>query len=307
MNGLPTFVLARQLADIPARAVPLWSLASKLADLSIEDVSERGGEVLLPPHDAIYYECEVGTEWDEEELDVQIEREAELLREQENTLDEPSRAELGLYRQYEKDQVDQANAALQTIEGRQVPEEELVAFELPQLPFTGTLGRIQGLHYSIACRTIITAARGGKLKALKLKGSSIQDPFALPQLVPFWVGIQDWGPGQPVGQGYTKWLGAAAELRRALSHAYIQHAKGRRQLTTADIQALESYLTVISPPRNSPLTKQERIPFALYIPWLEDEDLAEQVADAWKAVVARGEADVVKCVCLTCCTHQDID
>lgn len=50
--------------------------------------------------------------------------------------------------------------------------------------------------------------------------------------------------------------------------------------------------------------EREFLPSALlklYLPWLEqDADLAQRVADAWNAVVERGEADLAKCCCLQC-------
>lgn len=48
------------------------------------------------------------------------------------------------------------------------------------------------------------------------------------------------------------------------------------------------------------LAGEERQPIELYLPWLEEAELAQQVADAWNAVVDRGEADVVKCWCDLC-------
>lgn len=43
-------------------------------------------------------------------------------------------------------------------------------------------------------------------------------------------------------------------------------------------------------------------PVKRYFPWLEDAELAGQVADAWNEVVKRGEADKIKCPCKKCKT-----
>lgn len=220
-------------------------------------------------------------------------------------------------------------------------ESTLASFQLPtELPTDK--GGILELHNSIATHTIIAAARGGKLKQLAFNGH-IQRPFAVRALLPYWVRLDEWNiPGYR--QGYmaaapllrpllahaSLWLGTAEE----------HEDRHDRRLTREEIQTLKQYCESHGVPKlRQPLafleeededqdeeghqelaeeqqeqgskTQQAKPedpnlnqPIELYLPWLEDAELAQQVANAWNAIAERGEADLVKCECEKCAASE---
>lgn len=158
-------------------------------------------------------------------------------------------------------------------------------------------------NYSIVVRTVIAAARGGRLRKLRIANDegginhAMISPFAVRDLLPYWVAIQDW-----VHTGGDEYVTVAEALRRVLAHASLWLDKAStwkpratRLLTRQDVQTLQ-HASRWEP--DSPYAT-----IALYLPWLcEDEELAGQVADAWNAVVQRGQADTVgrNCMCRRC-------
>lgn len=200
-------------------------------------------------------------------------------------------------------------------------EGSMTSFELPaELPTSSEA--IQTLHNSIISRAIVTAAKGGRLKYLFVVAEL---PFAVRSLLPHWVSIVQWNShrmelgeddGPPRG-----WRGAARQLRPLLAHVSMQQGprpRSFRLLTRHDVEALESsdYFQMAWPtqtkvPDNSDSEDEEVdliFPSASlhqrlgqYLLWLrQDAELASRVADAWNAVVERGEANLGSCVCSRC-------
>lgn len=161
----------------------------------------------------------------------------------------------------------------------------------------------EALHSSVALRTFITAAKTGRLRRLscELGTRPLAPIFAVRSLLQHWVGVEEWDIRK------SGWNGAAASLRAALAHASLakddgDEISGRREdrlLSAHHVAALQSALE-LDVPRFIPQHGAEQ-PIRLYLPWLaNDELLAQQVANAWNAVVLRDEADRVKCPCLRC-------
>lgn len=69
-------------------------------------------------------------------------------------------------------------------------KETLTSFELPTNPFVGTAKEAEALTFSIAFRTVVAAALGGQLRNLSLPKEAVQQPFAVRELLPFWVGVE---------------------------------------------------------------------------------------------------------------------
>lgn len=198
----------------------------------------------------------------------------------------------------------------------EVSEQELTSFELPKASLPQDVKSVAALRDAVACRTIVAAARGGQLTHLEIEHSWIQKPFAVRQLLPFWVNIQDWG--YSFTHGYCDelapalWLQAAATLRSALAHAsrWLPASGGGirydRTLTGEDLRAWYAHFKTEGKPSfivKIRLLADSAIvhPIEQYLAWLEtDAELAQQVADAWNAVVRRGEEDLVKCCCEKC-------
>lgn len=190
-------------------------------------------------------------------------------------------------------------------------------------------------HYSVMYRIIAAAARGGKLRRLFIPEPAIQRPFAVRALVPFWVNVEVWHVmgvnARPISTPAKAWSDAASALRPALHHASTwlpesaTGARSDRRLTLEDVQSLyalftppayastpdftgeqqvyQTHVALLSaaptPVHGQPLFGHSLV--NLYLPWLvEDASLAQQVADAWNAVVAQKEADKVKCRCERC-------
>lgn len=193
----------------------------------------------------------------------------------------------------------------------EMDESLITSFELPtQLP-TGLERNEWNARDLINCsalkRTIVAAARTGRLRHLHVQ--DLQAPFAVRALLPCWVHIETGSSSE-----YRSWLGAARSLRPILSHASLwlgatptSSARPSRRLTGQEVQTLRVQFTQQGVPFHTPATfaigRKEPYdsPIDLYLPWLqEDADLAQQVADAWNAVVDRGDANVVKCNCHKC-------
>lgn len=110
------------------------------------------------------------------------------------------------------------------------------------------------------------------------------------------------------------WLEAAAQFRRALTHAsnwlHAAAAPGTsrgRRLTQHDMQSLYAYFARAGQkfdtvtPTLVGMRSTASHPVKRYFAWMkEDALLAKQVADAWGDIVQRGEADTVKCKCREC-------
>lgn len=171
-------------------------------------------------------------------------------------------------------------------------------------PFVDRQARNE-FHLALASRTVVAAARAGRLRYLSCD-MQVQQPFAIRALVPYWVYVEKWGCDCVFARN---WSGAATALRPFLSHASVWlHAtstsapREQRLLSHQDVKALQSYFGVEKMPRICLNQGQHMAqPVARYLPWLaEDEELAQQVSDAWNTVVERGEADLVKCPCERC-------
>lgn len=203
-----------------------------------------------------------------------------------------------------------------TIPEKPVEEDTLASFELPsRLP--ASPAEINALHESIACRTIVAAARAGRLKGLEVVDTALHQPFAVRGLLPFWVGVAFDDPVRyPSPHHYPdhKWLSARASLRPTLAHASLwlpsagSLSRSLRLLTADDVKGLAAHFThdgtprVVQPEFVAPYEKatQPRS-IKIYLDWLaEDAQLSQQVADAWNKIVERGEADLVKCRCNKC-------
>lgn len=69
-------------------------------------------------------------------------------------------------------------------------EAALTAFELSAEEIN-----MDVLNLSIASRTIISAARGGHLRRLTVRGLHVEPPFAIRALMPCWVRVKFWNVG----------------------------------------------------------------------------------------------------------------
>lgn len=170
------------------------------------------------------------------------------------------------------------------------------------------------LHYSMACRTVVAAAKGGRLRSLDLTCEKVQEPFAMRNLVPAWVRVAISNANDFEGNysqvdrneeefEVMRWICAAARLPRALAHAslWLPHphsalARDSRLLTPKDIQLMLSHFKTCNFDDGT-----GRIMTELYLRWFEeDEKLAQRVSDAWNAVVKRGKAGMMRCKCSKC-------
>lgn len=209
-----------------------------------------------------------------------------------------------------------------------VSETEIAAFEAPDCSCTGDVdtGDVDNL-VPMAWRTIVSAAGGGRLRRLDIPGycgDALWKPFAVRSLLPAWVGIDDWSMDDDQerwGRGddglrnsrSKDWLMAAVLLRRALYHmSRLRHQRAesetRRHLSCGDVKAMHVEF-MDDPPLfcHQPYKQEEEQepecyrPWRRYLAWLrDDEELAQQVADAWNAVVKRGGADLLPCYCRKC-------
>lgn len=165
---------------------------------------------------------------------------------------------------------------------------------------------IDAVNLAIATRTIIAAARGNRLTSLQCEKTSIQHPFAIRSLLPYWIKISDWSESDIGAEG---WMEAACTLRPLLSHASFwlgttsdSGARDALQLTREEVQSLRSYFDIFEIPKPDWQGSHCPLQVKRYLPWLsEDADLAQQVADSWNSVVESREAtDIPLCKCLKC-------
>lgn len=102
-----------------------------------------------------------------------------------------------------------------------VPEEELTSFELPSPAPLRSSDDFNGLLASVACRTIVTAARRGHLKCLDLgprRSMKYEKAVTIRDLLPAWVRIEKWHFEYPTGPSPKSWIYAAWRLRPSLAH-----------------------------------------------------------------------------------------
>lgn len=200
-----------------------------------------------------------------------------------------------------------------------LPEAQSVRLQYIPTCEWGHLGKIKLTVDLIAGCAIIAAAKQGQLRRLSLTGASDRTPwkpFAIPSLLPYWVSIGFNLSGSWVPFG---WVAAAASLRPALSHMsltrLIRARNGSRTLTCKDVQSMTFEFPKIPLPSMPPVLWERPLSDRLlehnlnrihrYATWLhEDAELAQRVADAWNAVVGRGEADDFKCYCKECKLHS---
>lgn len=131
-------------------------------------------------------------------------------------------------------------------------EETFAAVETPApKPFINSAA-YASYHVAVICRTIIAAARGGRLRHLSCDDNA-QYAFAIRALVPFWVHIQDWDGSEYLARG---WLRAAASLRPLLAHVSLwgtspslDAAREDRSLTGEELQSLDSHFEQEELPR----------------------------------------------------------
>lgn len=210
-------------------------------------------------------------------------------------------------------------------------EASWASFEIPaQLPSTTSEDYLSSffraaerLHVSIATRTIIAAARGGRLKRIYagfrgFDDTDVEEPFAIPSLLPFWVAMEEWYDVVGSMEGCQV---AALTLRRLLAHAslWLDIADGsfnprqNRQLTRQEIQSLSSRYSHIDVYMIIPLgdieptldPDEEPHPLERYMDWLaQDAKVAQAVADVWNSIVERGQAEDQDCLCVRCLRHR---
>lgn len=190
--------------------------------------------------------------------------------------------------------------------------EDITSFELlPLSLFSLTEDSGIEIHHGVSCRTIVTAAQGGRLRRLAVTAFGVQEPFAVRSLLPCWVKMDVWEDYDLFVLPGDDWVASAWSLRPTLAHASMwlpessPGARDDRRLTCSDVRSLLGHFECAGVPAGmEPKFDYDEPDYrfsSLYLPWLaEDIELAQQVADAWNAVVARGEADVVKCGCEKC-------
>lgn len=187
-------------------------------------------------------------------------------------------------------------------------EATLVSAQLSDLVPMATQQQREQFHFAIAYRVLVAAARGGQLR--RLAGYQYgEHPFAVPTLLPFWLQVEDWGNSEfTYWTGEWGWREAASYLRTLLAHMTLcQHTNSshyHRRITSRDLQTYH----VAFPTDRLPTVKSRGMTYSpedhrikRYLLWFrEDTQLARRVADAWNAIVERGEAGKVKCFCLRC-------
>lgn len=196
--------------------------------------------------------------------------------------------------------VDQIGGGFEIYHG--VPEQseaEVNAVEAPLFsPIVDKKAR-EKYHVALVSRTIVAAARGGNLKDV-CSDDEVEKPFAVRALLPYWVQLES------MNRNELEWLAATKALRLLLAHtSYLlerREIRDDRLLTLQDVQSLFSSfrdnkgLLKVTRARREDFRYVKR-----YLTWLnQDAELAQQVADAWNAVVQRGEASVIECCCDEC-------
>lgn len=184
-------------------------------------------------------------------------------------------------------------------------------------------------------RTIAAAASGMRLRRLSFeywKMSPLWKPFAVPTLLPAWVGMEEWQDLEAMIESDWPdlyWIGAAFLLRRALYHVSLlpfadsepccdatasdalsditseafSYTSARRLLTSLDVHAMYDKFKDCNLPHHYPQSDEVETEthFVGYLRWLRDDaELAQRVAGAWNAAVERGGADYCKCYCNQC-------
>lgn len=190
-------------------------------------------------------------------------------------------------------------------------ELQVSSFELPASLPTGR-SRLDVLHEraalqdSIMARTIVTAARGGRLKRFYAGycDSEFESPLAIPTLLPYWIGIEQW---YCIKEG-AGWLTAASMLRLFLSHASRwldgPTAREERTLTTQDVRSFNSrYSSDRMPAIGARKVEDLSKLVEHYLPWLEVYEIAAPVSRAWNVLVRRGQEDLFACHCKDCKVH----
>lgn len=200
------------------------------------------------------------------------------------------------------------------------------AFELlPSMPPTSK-SDINSLHYAIASRVVITAARGGRLRRTRFSNGYTQPPFAIRALLPFWLGLEYWELENAFTTGNAFMVDINDDDDDALEDLSIDteawiHASGFRSfvghaalwlgqagstqprevhsLTRQDVQGLQAFYAFSNTPDFQPYT------VGRYLPWLsQDADLAQQVADAWNEIVNAQRTYRMWCDCPRCKKEQ---
>lgn len=196
-----------------------------------------------------------------------------------------------------------------------VAEDEFPTFRAPfsLRPFEeGEYEDNDAQHYIIACRCIVAAAKGGRLRSLQFEVDAVQEPFAMRSLIPAWVHVLVKGspvdgfdsPASLSESDYEamRWICAARWLRPTLTHASLWLPRPysspgeNRHLQLCDIQAMLYHFKTSNFDDGT-----GRLMAEPYLSWFErDAELAQQVSDAWNTVVERGEADERLCSCSKC-------
>lgn len=158
---------------------------------------------------------------------------------------------------------------------------------------------------SLAAFVTVVAAKSGRLRHFQPGYTSVEAAFAIRSLLPYWVSVQTWEYDEE-----DTWLVAAVSLRRLLAHVSLWINKpplvaGQySELSGQDVQLLHTYFTLNALPQVLRFRYYHGAngqPVRRYLPWLqEDAALAQQVADAWNAVLERGEAEEQECDCRKC-------
>lgn len=159
-----------------------------------------------------------------------------------------------------------------------ITAEDLIAFDVPSHPSLSP-GEID-IPTATIWRTIVTAARGERLRGLTVSFNSVDvfwRPFAVQELLPAWIGINTWMRTAEWDQMYSSeladwdtldwsdtrsslWVVAAHMLRRALFHMsrlpaaqrdVLLDATNPALLTLVDVQAMLNHFTVSGLPRLS--------------------------------------------------------
>lgn len=182
-------------------------------------------------------------------------------------------------------------------------ESTITAFNIPAEVPTDPFA-IKVMHEAIASRMIVAAVRGGQLRMLEVGNLAVEAPFAVPALLPYWMSINT-----PL-ENKSYWSLAVERFPRILAHVSLWHGAAHgaarrkdRTLTRGDIQSLHSVYISEGVPEVEGIgvedTTNERT--SSHLLWLRDDaELAQQVADAWNAVVERGKLKDIKRYCERC-------
>lgn len=195
---------------------------------------------------------------------------------------------------------------------------------------------------AIARRTVVAAARGGRLTRCRVHWDVLWKPCAVCELLPAWVSIKEWEADEAQLRRWDEmslhgsyrdtwpaeqWAIAGVMLRRALFHMSNRPLSPRRlstQGTQTRLLALANVHLMHHGFNRQPLfdgelprlsnsddaraengmTAPDTLPNSssnTYFLWLRDDvALAQQVLDAWNALVKCGDADLCPCYCRSC-------